>query len=117
DFFARKKVTLKVPGYDNPVKYLIDEGYLATPVFRRIEADTRLQLSASERRAVEETFDLPSTVLERLGRHERRNLLIIHEIEQLIRRHKRLIVFAASVDQSGLLAAVLNARGVDAASV
>jgi hypothetical protein len=36
DFFARKKVTLKVPGYENPVKYLIDEGYLAAPQFRRI---------------------------------------------------------------------------------
>jgi DNA repair protein RadD len=117
NFFARRKVTLRVPGYDNPVKYLIDQGYLATPIFRRIEADTKLELTPNEKRVVEETFDLPNTVLERLGRNEGRNLLIVFEIERLIRRHKRLIVFAASVDQSGLLAAVLSARGHRASSV
>lgn len=117
DFFARRKVTLRVPGYTNPVRYLIDEGYLAKPTFKRIVADSRLELTASERRAVAETFDLPATALERLGRNEARNLLIIFEIEKLIRRHARLLVFAASVDQSGLLAAVLSARGHHASSV
>jgi DNA repair protein RadD len=117
DFFARKKVTLKVRGYDNPVKYLVDEGYLAAPLFRRIEANTQVELTPNERRTVEETFDLPTTVLERLGRNEARNLLIVFDIEQLLRRHKRLIVFAASVDQSVLLAAVLSARGHLATSV
>jgi DNA repair protein RadD len=117
DFFARQKVTLRIPGYDNPVRYLIDEGYLATPKFRRIVADSKLELTAIEKRAVEETFDLPTTVLERLGRDEGRNLLIVFEIEKLIRRHHRLIVFASSVTQSDLLAAVLSARGHHAASV
>ena len=117
DFFGRKKVTLKVPGYDNPIKYLIEEGYLAAPKFRRIVADSKLELSPLEKRSISETFDLPATVLERLGRNEGRNLLVIFEIEQLMRRHKRLLVFAASVDQSGLLAAVLSSRGHQALSV
>jgi superfamily II DNA or RNA helicase len=117
NFFARRKVSLRVDGYDNPVRYLIDEGYLATPTFRRIVADSRVELTESERRSVEETFDLPSAVLERLGRNEARNLLIIFEVEKLIRRHTRLIVFASSVDQSDLLAAVLTSRGHWAASV
>ena len=117
DFFGRRKVTLTVPGYDNPIKYLIDEGYLAAPKFKRIVADSKLELTPVEKRSIAETFDLPSSALERLGRNEGRNLLIIFEIEKLIRRHKRLLVFAASVDQSGLLAAVLSSRGHHAQSV
>lgn len=117
DFFAQRKVTLRVPGYDNPVRYLIHEGFLAAPAFRRIEGDRSLALTAHESRTIEETFDLPTSVLERLGRSESRNLLIVFEIERLIRRHQRLIVFAASVAQSDLLAAVLSARGHRAASV
>ena len=117
DFFARKKVTLRVPGYENPVKFLIDEGYLATPLFRRITVDTRLELTAAEKVKISETFDLPVSVLERLGRHEGRNLQVIFEIERLARSHKRIIVFAASVEQSDLLSAVLSARGHLASSV
>ena len=29
DFFRRRKVTLHVPGYDSPIDYLIEQGYLA----------------------------------------------------------------------------------------
>ena len=117
NFFSRNKVTLKISGYDNPVKYLIDQGYLADPKFRRINVDSQLELTPSERRVIEETFDLPRAALERLGRHEERNLQIILEVERLLQRHLRVIVFAASVEQSDLLAAVLAARGKLAASV
>lgn len=117
NFFGRNKVVLKVEGYENPVQYLIDEGYLATPIFRKIEADSNLELTQSEIDKIEETFDLPSSVLDRLGRNHARNLLIISEIEKLVRRHHRIIVFGSSVEQAGLLAAVLVARGHSAASV
>ena len=32
-FFNHNKVILKVEGYDNPVEYLMSEGYLARPTF------------------------------------------------------------------------------------
>lgn len=117
DFFGRRKVALHVEGYDNPVQYLIDQGYLARPVFRRIEADSKMALTPEERRSIEETFDLPRSVLERLGRDHQFNLIVVRETEQLLRKHLRVIVFAASVDQSDLLAAVFQARGIWAASV
>lgn len=117
NFFARAKVTLKVDGYDNPVSYLIAEGFLASPVFRRIKANANIELTYREQCLVRDTFDLPSSVLERLGRDEGRNLLVIYEIERLMQLHRRVIVFASSVEQSGLLAAVLAARGHSAASV
>jgi hypothetical protein len=117
NFFGRNKVVLKVEGYENPVQYLIDEGYLATPIFRKIEADSNLKLTQLEQEKIEETFDLPRSVLDRLGRNHIRNLIIIAEIEKLIRRHHRIIVFGSSVEQASLLAAVLVARGHSAANV
>lgn len=117
DFFNRKKVTLQVPGYDNPVSYLIDEGYLARPTFRKIYSNDSIEFSETELSKLEDLLDLPRSVLEKLGDNEKRNLLIVREAELLIKNHKRVILFAASVAQSDLLATVLRARGVDAKSI
>jgi DNA repair protein RadD len=117
EFFACRKVTLSVDGYSNPVSYLIDRGYLARPVYRRIEAAANVILTDDEQRRIQETFELPGSVLDRLAADEKRNLLVVHEAEQLLKRHRRVILFATSVQQSDLLAAVLSARGHCAASV
>lgn len=117
DFFGNNKVTLNVDGYDNPVSYLIENRYLAKPTYRQIQNDTNIPLSNNERREISETLELPMEVLKKLGDDDQRNLLIIQHAEQLSRRHKRIIVFATSVRQSDILAAVLTARGIWAASV
>lgn len=116
-FFANQKVTLKVDGYDNPVSYLISQGYLAKPKFLPIEVASSVALSAEEQDQLSDTFEIPTTVLDKLGDDEQRNLLIVHHAEQLLKRHKRVILFASSVRQSDLLSAVLSARGYWAASI
>lgn len=116
-FFGTRKVSLRITGFDNPVSYLIDKGYLARPTYRFVESASGVTLSEAETRRVSETFDLPATVLERLAADQQRNLLIVHHAEDLLRRHLRVILFAASVQQSDLLAAVLSARGHRAASI
>lgn len=116
-FFARRKVSLSVPGFDNPVSYLIEKGYLARPRFRRIETSGAVELSAKELADIKATFDVPQSALDRLALNEKRNLIVVRETEELLRRHRRVILFAASVDQSELLAAVLSARGFWAKSV
>jgi len=117
NFFNREKVTLKVDGYANPVSYLINEGYLARPEFRKIYSSDSVELSDNELKNLEELLDLPKSVLEKLGDNQVRNLLIVREAELLIKNHKRVILFAASVAQSDMLATVLQARGVDAKSI
>jgi DNA repair protein RadD len=117
EFFSSRKVTLRIQGFDNPVAYLIAEGYLAEPTYRLIEAAANVALSEQELQKVRETFELPNSVLERLAADEQRNLLVVHHAEQLLTRHRRVILFAASVQQSDLLAAVLSARGHWAASI
>ncbi len=116
-FFGHRKVSLRIPGFDNPVSYLIDGGYLARPTYRFVESASGVTLSEAEMRKLSETFELPSTVLERLAADQQRNLLIVHHAEDLLRRHRRVILFASSVQQSDLLAAVLAARGHRASSI
>jgi DNA repair protein RadD len=117
EFFRRRKVTLKVPGYGNPVDYLIDRGYLAQVSFRPLFHNPGFGLSEADLSAIETNLELPASVLRRLAADEQRNLLVLSEVEQLVRSHQRIILFAISVEHSDMLAAVLQARGVRANSV
>lgn len=114
-FFARRKVGLEVAGFDNPVDYLIAEGYLAKPNFEQIMSNT--ELSTNELRKVADAFEIPMSVLEILEKDEQRNLSIVEKVEDLARKHSRIILFATTVSHAGLIAAVLRARGLDASSV
>lgn len=117
DFFARKKVVLEIDGYDNPVEYLVDKGYLAKANFRPAFHETGFDLSDQDRLKIEEEFKVPRSVLENLAEDETRNLVILSSIEDLVQRHNRLVVFATTVEHSDLLAYVLSSRGFWAKSV
>ena len=116
-FFARQKVVLEIEEYDNPVAYLIDQGYLARATFRPVKHQSGFELTDQDERQVEESFEIPRQILERLAEDEMRNLVILSTIEDLIKRHRRIIVFATTVDHSDLLAYVLRSRGHWAKSV
>ena len=116
-FFSRRKVSLKVPGFENPVDYLVSEGYLAKANFIPLFHNGGSQITEVDRAKVRAALDLPESLLERIAEDELRNLAIISRIQQLVVRHKRVIVFASSVRHAHLLAAVLLAKGHKAAAV
>ncbi len=116
-FFSRRKVTLHVEGYDNPVDYLVDQQYLAKVEYKPLFYEGSVTLSPSDIKKIQAHFDIPDTILKRLADDEMRNLAIVTAIEDLARRHRRILVFAATVEHSSLLAAVLQMRGYEAASV
>lgn len=117
EFFARRKVTLKIPGFDSPVDYLVSEGYLARTIFSPLFHQGGTRITEADRTKVRAALDLPSSILESIADDELRNLAIIARIEQLVIRHKRLILFASSVRHAHLLAAVLLAKGHKASAV
>jgi DNA repair protein RadD len=117
DYFDNQKVTLEVEGYDDPVTFLIDQGYLARPNFETLNSEAGLRLSDTDVRALSESMDVPDNVLQKLGEDAQRNLKIIGAIKDLMSRHRRVIVFAPSVENARLLAAVLAAQGFDAGVV
>lgn len=117
NFFANSKVTLYVPGYENPVDYLVDEGYLARTNFESLTYSGGFELSEEDLREIEEATDIPTAVLEQIADDDARTLRILTRAESLSRSHRRLIVFATTARHSDTLAAVLTARGISAASI
>lgn len=114
DFFDGRKVTLEVEGYTDPVTFLIEEGYLARPRFRTLNSQAGLELSDIDIHELSNAVDVPGRLLERLGTDTQRNLKIFAGIEDLATRHRRVIVFAPSVENARLLAALLMVRGHEA---
>lgn len=117
DFFARRKVTIEIPGYDSPIDYLIAEGYLAKANYRSLFYESGLSLTERDLKRIENELELPQYLLNRFAEDEQRNLRILLEIEDLVQRYQRIIVFGISVQHSKLLAAVLRARGLFAGAV
>ena len=114
DYFDGRKVTLEVEGYDDPVTFLIDQEYLARPVFRTLNSDAGLELSDADVNELSSAIDVPKQILDRLGTDRQRNLKILSAVEDLLKRHRRVIVFAPSVENARLLAAILSLRDYEA---
>lgn len=117
NFFNRQKVTLEIEGYTNPVDYLIEEGYLAKINNKPLLYKSGIKLSEYDVNYLKENFSLSDKFLKSLSQDQQRNILIIRKIDELILRHKRIIIFALSVEHSNILATCLQARGIDAYSV
>lgn len=111
DFFYRHKVSLEIEGYDNPVRYLVNEGYLADTDFVQLEYTSGSELTPQELQEIREALDIPQSIINALAADEQRNMLILSRTETMCRRHNRIIVFAATKDHAVVLAAVLRARG------
>ena len=114
DFFEGQKVLLEVEGYDDPVTFLMDQKYLARPVFRRLEAPTETQLDKTDIRSMEKDPDLTDDILEKIGLDAARNEAILSAILDALTRHDRIIVFTPSVENAKLLQAMLTIKNIDA---
>ena len=116
-FFNKKKVTLEIEGYTNPVDYLVKEQYLADVTYTPLFHEGGKELTEQDIQSVKRHLDIPDKILKLIADDEMRNLAIIAKIEQLAKYHQRIIVFAATVEHSSLLASVLHVRGYSAHSV
>lgn len=116
-FFYNQKVTLEVEGFENPVNYLVDQGYLAKADYNRLLIDTEYDLSNYEAQKMTAGLDIPNSILKKLAFDEKRNLKIISTIKTLASRHKRILLFATNVNHSNLIAKVLQALGMKAYSI
>ncbi|MFE6171750.1 DEAD/DEAH box helicase [Streptomyces sp. NPDC056464] len=117
DFFARQKVMLEIDGYDNPVTALIEQGYLARPDFRKVAADSGMKLSARDKQALAASFDIPDELITQLADNVQWNLQVVRTVLDLSEQHRRILLFAASIEHSRLIVAILSMFGIDAQQV
>ncbi len=116
-YFNESKVTLSVPGYDSPIQYLISEGYLARPKFTTLISNAGISLTQSDLERIAIDLDVPESVRHRLAASDVRNIQIVRCCERLLRSHKRVLLFGATVAHADLIAAVLKMNGHQAYSV
>lgn len=107
-FFAGKKVKLDT-GKENPITFLIKNGYLANPKFNPI-AHMGNDLSETEIKQIEREMDIPKSILEKLSSDTMRNLAIIREIIRLSQFHRKIIVFASNVEHARTISLILSAN-------
>ncbi len=107
-FFQAKRIQMEIPDYSNPVEYLTESGYLASTTFQEIsdfESDAVFSVTAA-------ALDFSDQLLQSIGADEKRNLAILNKIEELCRKHKRIIYFAPSVDNARAISHALLTLGI-----
>lgn len=117
DFFSERKVTVEIEGHTNAIDALIEQGYMARPLFSRLEVEASRDMKVLlERGASKEEYG--DDVLGALATHTTRNTIIVNELRRLLQKgHTRIMFFGATVRHAKLIASALTAIGVDARSV
>ena len=111
--FHMNKITLDVGG-GNPIRWLVSNGYLAETSFSLLNVRPGIQLTPDDIADVSRSLDVPEDLAIRLGDDSQRNLRVLQRLLDLTREHPRVLVFAASVRNAHLLAAVCRAIGIAA---
>ena len=112
EFYSRNKVTLDVPG-DNPIEYLIGNGYLARPHFRTLLSRPGLQVTEYEQARIAQALDIPRDIVSKLSMSEQYVSMVLRAVDELLDAgHRRVLVFAATVRHARMLSAILIARDV-----
>ncbi|MCY4213942.1 MAG: DEAD/DEAH box helicase [Gammaproteobacteria bacterium] len=109
--FKCNKVTLDFPGSD-PIAWMTAEGYLARVVFSQLNVQPGIKLSQTDLEELSNALDIPTTLAERLGNDEQRNLRIVERLRHLSCSHPRVLVFAPSVSCARLLTNVCRGIGL-----
>ena len=112
EFFCGNKVTLEVPG-DNPIEYLIDNGFLSRPKFRTLFSKPGLSMTDSELACIGRALDIPEDIVTTLSMSEQYVTAVLGAIEGLLRAgHRRVLVFAATVQHARVVTAILTGRSI-----
>lgn len=113
NFFNNNKITMKVSGYESPIKYLVEERYLAKAEFINIEYDGNTILHADSFSADVHNIEIRTA----LSEDDNRNIELLRVITEEYHSGSSMIVFACSVDHSIALSAMLAFKGIKAFSL
>jgi len=115
EFFERNKVTLEVKGYDNPVTFLQDNGYLAKASYHSLpHKSEKVRLSEKEIENIADGQEIPKRILKILAEDTKRNLQILTIAMEQVEKKKQIILFAISVAHAEALYALLSYKNIRA---
>ena len=117
EFYDMNKVNLCVPA-KNPIRYLIDNGFLSEPSFHTLFAKPGMEITKKDHIRISASLDIPEDILAGLSLSEQYVAAVLEATESLVTKgHKRILIFAANVQFTHMLSAVLNAREIHAHSI
>ena len=93
--FNHTKVSIDSRGHDNPVTYLIQNQYLASPIFVPVSFGSDIVVPEPD-----PGMDYARDDLDSLGRNDKRTRKIVELVTETVGRHIRTIVFCPSVDSA-----------------
>ncbi|MCY3667641.1 MAG: DEAD/DEAH box helicase [Gemmatimonadetes bacterium] len=112
EFFSGNKVSLDVPG-NNPIEYLIDNGFLARPIFRTLLSKSGINIGNDELARISGALEIPEEIVASLSMSEQYVTAVLEGVIELLGKgHQRVLVFAATVDHARVLTAILIARSI-----
>jgi len=120
NFFEGNKITLQNDENENindPIGYLQDRQFLAKVDRKPIPTNIDLDLTKSEIEHLENFYELPASIIKKLGDDSERNALILLELAKLHEQGRTIIVFACSVKHSKMLTDLCRIRGIEAKSI
>ena len=109
EMFGNNKVALDFGVGVNPITKLVEDGYLASVTFTRMEVTS--PLSETDKSEVERSRELPDRIRNLIYSDMHRNLAVIRRILHLVRVHSRVLVFTGSVRNAELLSRLSGAIG------
>jgi DNA repair protein RadD len=112
-FFYYQKAKVRIDGFDNPVDYLISEGYLAKANYTTLLHNSGIELTTDDLLYLRNNCQLADKILERISKDRLRNLLIVSKVQELVKTHQRIILFAITKEHAMVLNSLLTALGVD----
>lgn len=112
-FFNYTKIDLKIDGYDNPIDYLQDAGYLSRVNYIDVPYKPEdLNLTSSDIEAISSRENIPDRVLKALGDDTKRNVKLIDVTLREVAAQSKIILFACSVSNAEAVFAILSYKGV-----
>jgi len=118
DYFERNILNLNdFCGDRTPIKYLQDRKILSKVERLVLQTNFDLNFTKSEIKKLESTGLLSDKKLKESGDDIKRTTLIIDQIQKLVERKKKILVFSPSKDSSNIYAALLKAKNIKAESV
>ncbi|WP_167616060.1 DEAD/DEAH box helicase [Maribellus sediminis] len=117
DFFYKQKAIIRIKGFDNPVDYLVDRGYLARTVNTKLLYSGGISVTQEDIDYLKEKYVLSDKVLKQISEDKIRNIRIVNKIEELVKKHKRIILFGITKNHAIVLNSLLTALGINSAAI
>ena len=106
ELFNSNIIKIRINGYRSPIAYLYEKGYLSKPTFTQLTTKTGIEVEESG-------DDYGINILKAIGSNSKRNEVILDAALNaiLVKGHKKVLIFAASVDSAEFLTFRLKMNG------